>query len=1149
MAASPRDLLRNWLTEHGLEGHFDAFERERLTLEQLADLSDDDLRDIGLTALGDRKRFRKALEKGVAAPEGTRGGAGHAWPSSSSPADSIGNASGPERRQVTVMFSDLVGSTSLSTQMDPEDFRELLARYHQAASREIQQAGGFVAKFLGDGVLAYFGYPQASEDDAERAVRAALALIRRLVDSAPVSEAASQSALPAKSSRLQVRVGIATGLVVVGDLVAEGLAPERAVVGETPNLAARLQAAAEPGQVLIGASTRRLVGEVFELTECPALQLKGFQDPVPAWQVLREREVASRFERQRASALTPFVGRDIEVAMLLDRWSLAADGEGQVVLLTGEAGIGKSRISAALRDRLAVPPGSGSAPTVMLWQCSPLHRVTPLHPVVHQMRQAAVVRVTGQPSPLEQLLDDCNAQGTPRARLLRLAGLNHEQAQPLPPEDPAVEKLATLEALTDLLVASASRRPVLALLEDAHWIDASTEELLARCVPRLRTERILLLVTARPGYEPSWRQAPHLTRLALSRMPQRQCVELAQQVAQDVARSVAGQWTLPPQLLQHIVQRTDGVPLFVEELTKAVLESGLPASLEKGLGDLSQLAIPSTLQDSLTARLDRLQPATREVAQAASVIGREFDEALLQEVLRPMSALQVSTALEELQRAELVYRASAGARATASFKHALVRDAAYGSLLKGTRATLHAKVARAMIVTLPHMATQQPELLAEHHQFAGESAEALACWHQAGDLAASRSSLVEAADHYRAAIALCPAVQPPAAVEFHLQLQLSSLLTQIEGYGSEEGLHAARRALVLAEAPDMGERWIEAVDAVGTILGSRGQVSESRALASRVATGREPASELGQALQAWDMGGLAIISGQFEQARRNLYDAINLIDRHGDDQFTYLWGGTIPRVACLIWLERALMFCGRLEEGFARAQEALEISRRLQHPPTLNWVLLNMVSWLHLAGRPLEAAEAAREAIGLSERYQIKARIGAVRMIQGRSLVMSGRKTEGEALMRGGIEQWLATCSVLTATLLVTGPAWAMASVGDMQGVQEYLDIGERLLRDTEERTGEAELLRVRAWTQKAQGDRNAARATLHAALAVADRQHALFFALRAALDLVKLDSDGEHRPAALTTLRRVYASFDQGFGFTILQEAKRVLEENSLTA
>jgi class 3 adenylate cyclase/tetratricopeptide (TPR) repeat protein len=1147
MAVSQRDLLRNWLTEHGLEGHLEAFERERLTLEQLAELSDDDLRDIGLTALGDRKRFRKALEKGVVPHEGARKGAGLDPTSKASPADPIANASGPERRQVTVMFSDLVGSTSLSAQMDPEDFRELLARYHQAASQEIQQAGGFVAKFLGDGVLAYFGYPRASEDDAERAVRAALALVRRLADAAPVSTDAGPNTHLAKTSRLQVRVGIATGLVVVGDLVAEGLAPERAVVGETPNLAARLQAAAEPGQVLIGLSTRRLVGEVFDLAECPPLLLKGFEDPIRAWQVLREREIASRFERQRASALTPFVGRDTEVAMLLDRWSLAADGEGQVVLLTGEAGIGKSRISAALRDRLAAERDGGPAPAVMLWQCSPLHRVTPLHPVVHQMRQAAVARVTGQPSPLEQLLDDCNAQGAPRARMLRMAGLDHQQAHPLPPEDPAVEKLATLEALTDLLVASASRRPVLALLEDAHWIDASTEELLAMCVPRLRTERILLLVTSRPGYEPSWHQAPHLTRLALSRMPQRQCVEIARQVAQDVARNVAGQWTLPPQLLQHIVQRTDGVPLFVEELTKAVLESGLPASL--GLGDLSQLAIPSTLQDSLTARLDRLQPASREVAQAASVIGREFDEALLQEVLRPMSALQVNTALEELQNAELVYRSGAGARATASFKHALVRDASYGSLLKGPRAALHAKVARAIAATLPQLAAQQPELLAEHHQFAGESAEALACWRQAGDLAASRSSLVEAADHYRAAIALCPTVQPPAAAEFHLQLRLSSLLTQIEGYGSEEGLQAARRALVLAEGPDMGERWIEAVDAVGTTLASRGQVSESRALGSRVATGREPASALGQALQAWGMGGLAIISGQFEQARLSLEDSINLIDRHGDDQFTHLWGGTIPRVACLIWLERALMFSGRLEEGFTRAQEALEISRRMQHPPTLSWVLLNMVNWLHLAGRPREAAEAAKEAIGLSERYQIKARIAAVRMIQGRTLVMSGRKSEGAALMRSGIDQWLATCSVLTATLLVTGPAWAMASVGDLQGVQEYLDIGERLLRTTEERTGEAELLRVRAWTLKAQGDRDAARTTLHAALAVADRQHALFFALRVALDLVELDSEGEHRPAALATLRRVYASFDQGFGFTILQEAKRVLGENSLTA
>jgi tetratricopeptide (TPR) repeat protein len=667
------------------------------------------------------------------------------------------------------------------------------------------------------------------------------------------------------------------------------------------------------------------------------------------------------------------------------------------------------------------------------------------------------------------------------------------------------------------------------------------------CVPRLRTERILLLVTARPGYEPSWHQAPHLTRLALSRMPQRQCVELARRVAQDVARSVQGQWTLPPQLLQHIVQRTDGVPLFVEELTKTVLESGLPASLNKGPGDLSQLAIPSTLQDSLTARLDRLQSATREVAQAASVIGREFDEALLQEVLRPMNPLQVSAALEELQRAELVYRSGAGMGATASFKHALVRDAAYGSLLKGPRAALHSKVAQAITITLPQLATQQPELLAEHYQFAGESDMALAFWRRAGDLASSRSSLVEAADHYRSAIALCESVRPPKREEFHLQIQLSYLLTQVDGYGSEEGLQAGQRALSLAEAPDMDDRWMDAINAVGTILGSRGRISEVQALYAQVAEGRSTSmTPHGRARQLWGLGGIAILAGSFDKARQNLSEAISLIDVHGDDQFTFPWGGAVPRIACLIWLERALMFQGRLDEGLYRAQESLAIARTLHHPPTLNWVLLNMVSWLHIAGRPNEAAKAAQEAIELAERYQIKARIGAVLMIQGRTLVMIGRKAEGAALMKRGIEQWLATCSVLTATLLVTGPAWAMASTGDLQGVQEYLEIGERLLRETEERTGQAELLRVRAWILSAQGDHDGARTALHDALNVAERQGALLFALRAALDLVKLDLHSNHRPVALAELRRVYSSFEQGFGFPILQEAKRILEENT---
>jgi class 3 adenylate cyclase len=755
--------LHHWLHRHGL-GHLEGvLSQAGVGLDILGDLTESDLTELGFS-LGDRKRLLKAVAAHLPDQPATVSEAQVVSdlrsPSRAETSAATASAGLPEaqRRQVTVMFCDLVGSTGLSTQMDPEDLRELIGQYHQHASREIKRAGGFVAKFMGDGVLAYFGYPQASENDAERAARAGLAVVQGM----PALGAAGHG-------DLQVRVGIATGTVVVGDLVVEGTAPERAVVGETPNLAARLQSLADPGQVLIGISTRRLLGELFELKDLGALSVKGFADPVLAWQVLAERAAASRFEAQRAGALSRFVGRDSEVAMLRERWELAAEGEGQVVLVTGEAGIGKSRITAALRQRV-MQADDAAPPQALLWQCSPLYSGTPLHPVIQQLQHTN--RTSGG---LEALLQAAGLPEAGRQWVLRLAGVRAQEATGL---DPSVEKANTLYALVEAVQVLASHQPVFLLVEDAHWVDPSTEELLALAVQQLRMYRVMLVVTARPGYEPSWQQAPNLTRLTLSRLAQRQSLQLAQEVAQEVAQGLVEHWSLPLALLEQIVQRTDGVPLFVEELTRAVLEAGLPQEFQQGwpaTGQQANLAIPATLQDSLTARLDRLQPATREVAQAASVIEREFSQALLREVVKPMGEPQVAAALLELQRADLVYLRQ-GAQPAGSFKHALVRDASYGSLLKAQRAQWHAKVARALEAVEPELALQQPEVLAGHWQKAGELNQAFELWCKAGDLAFSRSSLVEAAEHYRSAAALCASVNPPAATELDLQLNVEDTL-------------------------------------------------------------------------------------------------------------------------------------------------------------------------------------------------------------------------------------------------------------------------------------------------------------------------------------------------------------------------------------
>jgi len=803
---------------------------------------------------------------------------------------------------------------------------------------------------------------------------------------------------------------------------------------------------------------------------------------------------------------------------------------------------------------------------MLLWQCSPLHSGTPLYPVVQQLQQA------GQSEPsLETRLGEAGVPEATRGWVLRLAGAAAQQPTGL---DPSVEKTNTLYAVVEALQALSARQPVLLLLEDAHWIDPSTEELLALAVQQLRAHRVLLVVTSRPGYEPAWQQAPNLTRLALSRLAQRQSLQLAQEVASEVARSVMGHWSLPRELLEQIVKRTDGVPLFVEELTKAVLEAGLPQELQQGWqGEgIAKLAIPTTLQDSLTARLDRLQPGTREVAQAASVIGREFSQAVLCEALKPMGEVQVTQALQELQKAELVYLrqgvqpvagggadkvsgvGSAGTTSTSgtgglgSFKHALVRDAAYGSLLKAQRAQWHAKVARALETVEPQVVQQQPQLLAGHRQQAGELAEALELWRKAGDLAFSRSSLVEAAEHYRAAIALCPQVQPEPAVEFHLQLQLAVVLTQTQGYGSEEGLAAARRAFELTSTGDLRDQRFEAARALGTSLVSRGAITQadesvSACLATRPDDPNASYDMLGATSCHWVLGASSQLAGRCHDARSRLVQCLEVLESCPNDDAVTTWGGAHPRVAVLLWLERTLMYSGLLEQGMRLNERALAIARSTGHPPSLTWALLGMISWLNLAGRHTEADALVQQGADIAERFQIKPRIAGFRLIQGRNLIALGKPREGAALMRSGVDLWLESSSVMTATLMITTPASAMASVGDVQAVQEYLDIGDRLMRETEERIGQAELLRLRAWVCRKQGDAVAARSALESALSVARQQGARYFELRAALDLIKLTDGKAHEAAAVAELHRVYSGFTEGFDFPVLKNARKILE------
>jgi class 3 adenylate cyclase len=767
-----------WLHDLGLERYGQAFRANEIDFDVLPELTDADLEKLGIP-LGHRKKLLRAIAGLTVAEADLR-----AAPGSVSGAPRIPEA---ERRQLTVMFVDLVGSTELAARLDPEDLREVMRAYQATCAEVVCRFEGHLARFLGDGVLAYFGWPCAHEDDAERAVRAGLQLIEAVARLEPGGE-----------MRLRARVGVATGQVVVGDLISGGALDKDAVSGDTPNLAARLQALASPGNVVISQATRRLVGGLFELADLGRQRLKGFAEPLAVWQVLGEGRAEGRFEALHGEHLTPLVGREHELGILLERWAWAREGDGQAVLLAGEPGIGKSRMLRTLRERLGDQPY-----TPLSHYCSPRHTNSALYPVIDLLERAARLDHDAPPEEQQARLEAVLAGTHERldeavpllAALLGVPTDKRYRALNLTPE---VQKRRTLLVLLDQLAALAAERPVLALYEDVHWIDPTTLELLGMVIERVRQLPVLVLITFRPEFQPPWAGQAHVTMLTMGRLGRRQGADL-------VAR-VTGDKSLPSGIVEQIVARTDGVPLFVEELTKTVLESGLLADAGDHYelsGPLPPLAIPTTLHDSLMARLDRLAPV-KEVAQIGAVIGRDFSHELLAAVAgRPEADL--NTALDQLVQSELVFRRGDPPDASYSFKHVLVQDAAYQSLLKSRRQQLHARIAKVLEEHFPEAADAQPELLARHWTAAGFGEKAVAYWYEAGRLALGRSAVVEAAAHFTYGLDLLAnsfGTSPRAHWELKLRVVLGSALAGAHGTGSADTGQAYARALELCNKTD-----------------------------------------------------------------------------------------------------------------------------------------------------------------------------------------------------------------------------------------------------------------------------------------------------------------------------------------------------------
>ena len=741
-----------WLRSLGIEQYEKAFRENNVDDTVLSSLTAEDLKDLGVDTVGHRRKLLDAIALLRAETTATA-------PSRDVPSTlAEPTQDKAERRQVTVMFSDLVGSTALSARMDPEDLREVISSYQKCVAGTVERFGGFVAKYMGDGVLVYFGYPQAHEDDAERAVRAGLELIGTV------------NALEA-GTKLQTRVGIATGLVVVGDLIGAGEAQERGIVGETPNLAARLQGIAEPDTVVIAESTRMLLGNLFDLQDLGAQDLKGIGGPVRAWAALRPASVESRFEALHASGLTKLVGRDEELELLLRRWSKAKTGEGQVVLLSGEAGIGKSRLTAALLERVA-----SELHARLRYFCSPQHTDSAFYPIISQMERAARLAhddtAQSRLDKLDAMLAQTSTSKQDAALFAEMLSLPNDGRYPALDLEPQQRRQKTLEALTAQVEALSRQSLLLMIFEDAHWTDPTSLEVFGRVVDRVRSLPVLLIVTFRPEFEPPWIGRPYVTALTINR--------LAQRDIEAIIDRVVGNKFIPASVRRDIIERTDGIPLFVEEMTKAVLEAESEGDARKtGNAVLPRaLAVPASLQASLMARLDRLGPA-KEVAQIGAAIGREFSHALLAAVTHKAEA-ELQSALDRLMAAGLLFRQGAPPHATYLFKHALVRDAAYGTLLREPRHALHASIADTLENQFAEIAQSQPELLAHHFTQAGMTEAAIEWWRTAGQRSLARSALLEGAEQLKRAldqIATLPATPDLRREEIKLHVAFANALT------------------------------------------------------------------------------------------------------------------------------------------------------------------------------------------------------------------------------------------------------------------------------------------------------------------------------------------------------------------------------------
>lgn len=1036
------------------------------------------------------------------------------------------SCSSAERRQLSVMFCDLVGSVALAERLDPEELRELLGGYQRGATEIVETGGGLVARYQGDGILAYFGYPVASEDDAERAIRTAIALIEHIKRLGPTSE------------NLQLRIGIATGTVIVGELVASAAADQPPIVGEAPNLAARLQGIAEPNTIVIAPSTHRLAGSLFEYRPLGARDLKGFSQPIDAWQVLHESVVGNRFEALR-SAQAPLIGREEEIELLLRRWARAKSGEGRVVLFSGEPGIGKSRITSELIEKL--PDQSHIR---LHYFCSPHHRDSALYPFVGQLQRAA-----GFDS-----FDGLHAKLSKLEDLVAQSGMPIEEVTPLfadlmalpignryPPLTPDTQRRRelTLKALIGCIEGLAARRTVLAIVEDVHWIDPSSRELLEMIVERVPRLPMLLLITFRPEFQPPWVGQAHVTMLTLGRLNNRDTAMLI--------RRTAGGEPLPDPIVNAIAKRADGIPLFIEELTKTFLES--QALCEKGdnAAPRSPLAIPASLQASLMARLDRLA-AGKEIAQIGAVLGREFSYELLAAVAARTDD-QLRYSLSELVRAELVFKRGLPPKESYFFKHALVQDAAYHTLLRGRRKELHARVAKVIEGQFAETAEAHPEILAHHFAEAGLPDSAIDYWLKAGQRAVRRSANAEAVKHLTQGIELS-ALQPDALGrsrrDLALHLALGPAIRASKGAGAPETLAVFSRARELLSLSSTLPEQMAVLLGLFNAHYNRAELVAARDIAEHclaIATEHRDAEAL--ALANRIMGQALLTMGAFVEARRYLQHSIEI---YGSAQqlgtFSGLLYGYSDRAATEAFLANTLWPLGYPEMALRTAAQALTRARASGHATMTAIALLGQAALGNLGGDPQGTAPYPDEMAAHCAQSGLTNYEHWARFNQGAQLVRRGEPHRGIEIMHDAIAAADAISARVFRPIHLGQLAVAHALIAERDVGLRLLDEAIQTAGSTGERSFEAELHRLRGELLLVAGNMGDGEVALERALNLAREQQARFWELRAAISLARHWRDQGRHAEVGNLLTPVYETFTEGSDLADLKEARSLLDD-----